>query len=158
MKYYAGIGSRTTPKADLTLMTQLAVELEKNGYILRSGGAKGADTAFDDGVDDVENREILRPKHATMKALAIAESVHPAWHNCNDYAKKLHGRNSQIILGRNLDSPVEFVICWTPDGNQIGGTALGMRLAIKCDIPVYNLAVEDDRNYLIKEYLNGNGR
>ena len=154
--YYAGIGSRTSPPDMCSLMTKLATALEVLGYKLRSGGADGADKAFERGVKNAANKEILRPKDATPAAIQLASEVHPAWHHCNDYARKLHGRNSQIILGRNLDVPVKFVICWTPKGNEVGGTALGMRLATKQGIIVYNLADEEHRNYLIKEFLNGN--
>jgi len=153
--YYAGIGSRKSPDTILMLMTRLAIALEKRGYILRSGGARGADTAFEAGVSDKANKEVFRPKDATSQAIKLASEVHPAWEHCNEYARKLHGRNSQIILGKTLDTPVEFVICWTPNGNERGGTALGMRLAKKNGIPVYNLAVEEDRQYLMKGFLNG---
>ena len=44
---YAGIGSRATPQAELEAMTEAAKMLSEKGYTLRSGGAKGADTAFE---------------------------------------------------------------------------------------------------------------
>jgi hypothetical protein len=47
-----------------------------------------------------------------------------------------------IILGHDLDTPVEFVICWTYKGNLKGGTALGMKIAAAHGIPIYNLAHE----------------
>jgi hypothetical protein len=59
---------------------------------------------------------------------------------CNSYARHLHGRNAQIILGADLVKPVEFVVCWTPTHIERGGTRLGMRLAEQRDIPVHNLA------------------
>ena len=55
-KIYAGIGSRTTPKVILDLMTSFAKIYAGKGYTLYSGGADGADTAFEYGVDQwVEN-------------------------------------------------------------------------------------------------------
>jgi predicted Rossmann fold nucleotide-binding protein DprA/Smf involved in DNA uptake len=48
--YYAGIGARSTPPQILSVMTRLASKLEGMGYTLRSGGAAGADTAFERGV------------------------------------------------------------------------------------------------------------
>jgi hypothetical protein len=42
MKYYAGIGSRETPKDILDLISKIAIKLESLGYTLRSGGADGA--------------------------------------------------------------------------------------------------------------------
>ena len=50
MKYYTGIGSRETPKDIMQLMSKLAYKLASEGYILRSGAAQGADTAFEEWV------------------------------------------------------------------------------------------------------------
>ncbi len=57
-KYYAGIGSRKTPPEMMSLMTDLAARLEEQGWILRSGGAIGADSAFQLGVKDPDNQRI----------------------------------------------------------------------------------------------------
>lgn len=48
-KAYTGVGSRSTPKDIQKVMYSLAFKLAQEGYILRSGGAEGADTAFEDG-------------------------------------------------------------------------------------------------------------
>lgn len=140
--YYAGIGSRTAPNEILELMTELAIALNKKGYKLRSGGAKGADTAFAKGAG--ADKEIFRPHHATPEAIEIAMNIHPAPQHCKDYVRKLHGRNVQILLGKNLDKPVEFVICWTPGGKKIGGTGLNIALAEREEIVVYNIFKTDD--------------
>jgi hypothetical protein len=155
MKFYAGIGSRQTPPPILEYMREVARALEALGYVLRSGGATGADQAFEAGVSDPRHREILRPIDATAEAMEAASEVHPAWHACNEYAKRLHGRNLQIILGRHLDRPVEFLVCWTavldPKG---GGTRTGIVAAQEKAIPVYNLcdphAVRDLGNFITK--------
>jgi len=141
MKYYSGIGSRLTPKETLDLMTKLARILNDKGYILRSGGAYGADTAFANGAGT--NKEIFRPHHATTEAIEIAMNVHPAPRHCKPYVKKLHGRNVQILLGKELDKPVEFVVCWAAN-EQTGGTSLGIRIAKKFKISCFNLAKEKD--------------
>ena len=57
-KYFAGIGSRETPQDILKLMTKSAYRLEQLGYVLRSGGARGADKAFELGVMNLKNRRI----------------------------------------------------------------------------------------------------
>jgi hypothetical protein len=150
-KYYAGIGSRKTPENILMLMTKIAKVLDDKGFILRSGGADGADTAFANGA---VNKEIFRPKHATVESIKIAMEVHPAPQACNDYVRKLHGRNVQIILGKNLDAPVEFVLCWTPGGKTIGGTGLGIRLAEREGIKVYNLFNKDHLAEVHERFLS----
>lgn len=138
--FYSGIGSRSTPDDILELMSGAALALNKKGYILRSGGALGADKAFEDPLRSIPNSCIIfRPEDATQKAYIEASYHHPAWDKCNSYARALHARNSHIILGENLDSPVKFVLCWTPGGKLIGGTAQGIRMAHYYKIPVYNL-------------------
>ena len=139
MKFYAGIGARSTPLEVLNMMTEIAVKLDELGYTLRSGGASGADSAFAKGTN---HAEVFRAYDATSKAIEMASQFHPAWERCNDYVRKLHGRNVQILLGNNLDNPVDFVICWTPKGEVVGGTGLGIRLAKAKNIKVYNLYLD----------------
>lgn len=141
--FYAGIGSRKTPHDILYKMEFFGAMLKNKGYVLHSGGASGADAAFSIAVPN-NLKIIFRPEHATPEAIHKASQYHPAWARCNDYVKKLHGRNAQIILGKNLDSPVEFVICWTPSGKLVGGTSIGIRIAQDYNIPVYNLAFTDN--------------
>ena len=43
---YAGIGARATPAAVLADMETIAAWLARTGWILSSGGADGADSAF----------------------------------------------------------------------------------------------------------------
>lgn len=141
MKIYSGIGSRKTPIDILNLMKEIAVALDSEGFRLRSGGAQGADTAFESGSTNVET---WRPNDATVDAIAMASNHHPAWPRCKPYVRLLHGRNANIILGEDLKSPSDFVVCWTPRGKLVGGTAMGIRIAVDNDITVYNLANRKD--------------
>ena len=58
--YYAGIGSRETPKNKCRLMTKIA-KILSGKYTLRSGGADGADSAFEAGAGD--NKQIFLPSN-----------------------------------------------------------------------------------------------
>ena len=49
MIHYAGIGTRVTPPAVLERMTNIGMLLAMQGFVLRSGGARGADRAFEEG-------------------------------------------------------------------------------------------------------------
>lgn len=148
MKFYAGIGARATPPNVLPYMTTMARALEAKGYVLRSGHAVGADQAFEAGISDPAMKQIFRAKGSNPSALAlgIAAEIHPAWHMCSDYAKGCHARNVYQILGESLDAPVEFVICWTPGANKVGGTRTAIVLAEMHNIPVYNLASLEQQN------------
>ena len=148
-KYFAGIGARATPQWVIDIMISIGIKLELDGYILRSGGANGADSAF---ADRVVVKEIFRPEHANPASLVHAERFHPHWGGLKSYVKKLHARNSQIILGENLSNAVQFVICWTPNGATVGGTGQAIRVCNYYNIPVFNLA-DSDTLERFKAYL-----
>lgn len=141
MNYYAGIGSRETPNKVCHAMTVLAKHMAKQRYVLRSGGARGADTAFEEGAGRL--KEIFTSRDATPDAILLASQHHPNWGACNDYARKLHGRNAMIVLGRDLKTPIVGLYCWTPGGLIIGGTGLALRIAKAHGILTINLATGD---------------
>jgi len=98
---------------------------------------------------------IVRNKDLISETERIASEVHPAWDRCNEWARGMHSRNCHQILGYDLQSPVDAVICWTPDGAVVGGTATAIRIAMKYNIPVFNLGVPDKESVLndIKNFL-----
>ena len=98
---------------------------------------------------------IVRNKDLISETERIASEVHPAWDRCNEWARGMHSRNCHQILGYDLQSPVDAVICWTPDGKIQGGTATAIRISMKYDIPVFNLGVSDKKSVLndIKNFL-----
>ena len=146
-RYYAGIGSRETPQSILEIMTASAVQFAAEGYILRSGAAPGADSAFEAGAGDQKEiwlpwlgfngskSQLLPHKHA----FEVAAHFHPAWDRCSPAARKLHARNVHQILGYDLNTKSEFVMCWTKDGKASGGTGQAIRIAEGYGIPVYYL-------------------
>ena len=101
----------------------------------------------------------VRNKDLISETERIASEVHPAWDRCNEWAKGMHSRNCHQILGYDLQSPVDAVICWTPDGAVVGGTATALKLSMKHDIPVFNLGTKDKESVLqsIKKFLEDGG-
>ena len=102
---------------------------------------------------------IVRNKDLISETERIASEVHPAWDRCNEWARGMHSRNCHQILGYDLQSPVDAVICWTPDGKIQGGTATAIRVALKYNIPVFNLGTKDKESVLqsIKKFLEDGG-
>ena len=140
----AGIGSRQTPPDVLQTMREIGGWLAEQGYLLRSGGAEGADLAFESGYRAAGGTpEIYRPDSIQPWWEACAAYYHPAWDLMAGYpyAKKLHARNTPIILGplEDLSMKSDCVICWTGNGKELGGTGQGMRIAKALDIPIFNL-------------------
>ena len=151
MPYYAGIGSRKTPKEILDLMTHIAKHMRSFGWVLRSGAAEGADTAFENGAGDL--KEIFTARSNIPKeAMDTVDKYHPAPSRLSPYVRKLMARNAMQIFGSDMDTPVGLVVCWTPDGangttipttQRTGGTGQAIRIAAANGIQVLNLANQD---------------
>ena len=174
MIYYTGVGSRETPQSIMEEMLRIAQKFGKLGWTLRSGAAPGADGAFEIGCDSVLGpKEIFLPwanfnsnpsPHFEIpdRAYEISSRYHPAWVRLKTPVRRLMARNAQQVLGKNLDSPSSFVVCWTPDGctnhesrtQATGGTGQAISIASAHNIPVINLQTEDaiDRlQYILTE-------
>ena len=151
---YAGVGSRNTPPEVLKQMEELAKDLNAYGYTLQSGGAKGADTAFEKGAGN--KKEIFYANDATDTTKAIAKEIHPMPSALSEYPVKLMARNTNQVFGKNLDTPVDFVLAYTPDGItdgkdrtiKSGGTGQAIDYASRKGIPVINLANPDWKKQL----------
>jgi len=139
-KFYTGVGSRETPAEYLEIMTQLAIYLEKTGWILRSGGSWGADEAFQKGVSNYSNiflprlnwrkedgivGRFISDTELVRDAMYIISKydLHEDWDNLLNsrgdgglMTVKLHTRNVFQVLGDNLKNPSKFLVCYTNDG------------------------------------------
>lgn len=148
--YYAGIGSRTAPKEVLDAFEYLGEMLADQGYILRSGGADGCDSAFEKGCKKVggemeiflpwkdfnNNDSILYKYDNCDKAYEIAKRYHPNWDACSKAGKALLMRDGYQVLGMDLETPSSFIICWTKNGKGEGGTGQALRIAKDLGIKV----------------------
>lgn len=159
-KFYTGVGSRITPSDVLKFMEFISSKLS-GLYILRSGGADGADRSFEIGVGINGECEIYKAEHATKKSMEIAKKYHNAWDKLSQYGKELHGRNAFQILGMDLKTPSSFLICWTPDGCykhkdrsiKTGGTGTAISISSENNIPIYNL-YRPDHIYKLCIYID----
>lgn len=167
MKLYAGIGSRQAPPEILKIMRHVGQLMAENDWILRSGAAIGSDAAFEKGCDKINGpKEIFLPwkgynrhlsplhldcppcKAVKENAYALAEKYHPAWDKVSGGAKRLIARNGFQVLGSDLQTPVQLIVCWTPyvwrPGVKAGGTAQALRIAHDRNIPILNLKKNED--------------
>ena len=156
---YAGGGARHAPIPVLRRMTRIAQRLEARGYVLRTGGGNDTDSALEAGC---ARKEVFLPwpgfngrasafDSVSEEALAVACAAHPAFHMLMAEAQLLAGRESYRVLGADLRTPADFLVCWTPDGAQseaeigrkTGEAALAIALADRWAVPVFNLARAD---------------
>ncbi len=162
-RHYTGIGARRTPPDMLALMTRAAFALLKRDYVLRSGHAAGADSAFERGAGTAAQiflpargwRGSASPFHPEgiepalwARARTIAAAHHPAFATLGSFIQHLHTRNVFQVLGPTLDAPSDFVLCWTEDGEASGGTGQAMRIAAAHGVPVYNLQRSRERHHV----------
>lgn len=163
---YAGVGSRSTPFGGCAECTRAARRLAAAGWTLRTGGAPGADQAFEAGTSRTDTVEVYLPwrsfeadrpfAHAarltrpSAAAYEVAERHHPAWGRLSPGVHALLARNAHVVLGEHLDDPVDLVVCWWQRGS--GGTAHAIAVATEAGVEVVNLAWGTRR---LEEALDG---
>lgn len=81
-KYYTGVGSRETPAPIFEMMVELGSKLASKGWTLRSGGAKGADAAFEQGMFQC----VGEGPYSWTPA-----EIYLPWSGYEDHFKKSHG-------------------------------------------------------------------
>lgn len=172
-RYFAGIGTRDLPGhiRDFIIDGVCPVLVSKE-LILRSGGAEGADLAFEHGYDVHGGRkEIYIPwknfNKSSSKLIGVsddsyemAQQFHPYWKNLDDYAKKLHARNCCQVLGQDLKTPSDFVLCYTKDGAErkkqispeTGGTGQALRIACHYGIRIINMKKYFDSDNFLNDF------
>lgn len=84
------------------------------------------------------------------EAYNLASEIHPAWEKCSNGAKSLHVRNTMQVLGKNLNKPSKFILCYGVShkkGSEIpkGGTKTGCELGKLYGVEIFNLYLPEHR-------------
>ena len=150
-KYFTGIGSSVTPKEICSLMSLIGKKLDERGWILRSGGAIGADLAFEKFVKNkyiytVKNFDFSESNYSFCKTeLSSVWDKKLNFDDYNSYCQILLMRDINQVLGsvKTSTEHSKFLIAWTKSENyndsSIGGSRIAIRCALKYGIKVYNL-------------------
>jgi hypothetical protein len=147
------IGSREAPKDICDLFTELGVEVRERGWWARSGHAQGIDYASECGALkrcivylpwESFNRQkemlgIPRTQPLRDEVLEIVYKHEAYAKNLKDAVKLIKSRNVYQVLGEDLESPSDIVVCWTEEGKVVGGTGLAIKIATANDIPIINV-------------------
>ena len=167
MRYVTGVGSRDITVEEGDVLKLIAYTLGSKGYILRSGGAKGSDTSFEEEyIKRGLKKEIYLPWNGfnglrrggdyytinNPKAEDIASNIHPYWDNLSQGAKKLHSRNTYQVLGASLDTPSNVLVCcsdYDKYGDVKGGTRTAWMLAKEYGIPCFNIRDKEQLSKLL---------
>ena len=121
-----GIGTRKTDKQAFAMLYKIARRMAHQGWELRSGGAIGADTAWERGWDGFDATQIFLSRGTSpviakntacgrisdygdiwLEAEDIASRIHPRWENLDEISQALHTRNVFQILGLDLQSKTD---------------------------------------------------
>jgi hypothetical protein len=151
-------------------MATVSRGLNKEGLTLRSGGARGADSAFEEGAGS--QKEVFLPwqgfnsRYGGVKekngyrlassqpgwkgALETVDTYHPSPEKLSPPGRLLMARNAMQILGGDLKTPSKFVVCWTLGGKETGGTSQALRIARDHNIPIFNLGSSTTLNEVVK--------
>lgn len=170
-KAYVGTGNREAPPLVLNKMKQLAKELEVFGFVLRVGGLDGPEDAFAAGATKPEIHPPFLPwkdytkfdvksYFNTDEVKCIAKMFHPTWDGLKPVIQAFLCKNVRSILGKDLKSPVRFVIGWSEDGAELptertaktGSLGHVIALAAAMKIPVFNLG-KPDAEQRLRYYL-----
>ena len=169
-KIYAGIGARNTPKNTLRLMQIIGIYLASLGYKLHTGAAKGADQAFAKGaVSNNGNVMLFLPwqtyerewiakltannptnihttifRNTDIDAIRSVYRLHSNADNLKNSVIALHARNYLIL------KDVKFAICYTKNGDVIGGTGQAIRIIENLGKKVFNLGKKEDLQQVTK--------
>lgn len=136
-------------------MRAMARVLAKDKFVCNTGAALGADQAFAEGalcgdgevelflpwkvyekhwIDNLIGSYAIRILRDSDKlAYMSVNEFHPSHEYLTAGVRKLHARNFLILQG------VQFVICWTKGGAEIGGTGQAIRIVETHGIKLYNL-------------------
>tara|TARA_R110002096_G_scaffold372344_2_gene565781 strand:+ start:98 stop:631 length:534 start_codon:yes stop_codon:yes gene_type:complete len=166
-----GIGARATPDHICELFTELGIEARTRGWWVRSGHADGADYAFEKGATSNcivympwstfnKDKEVLgvpRTQQLRDEVLKIVYKHEKYAKDLSDGVKLIKSRNVYQVLGEDLKSPSDLVVCWTPYGEVTGGTGLAIKIATANNIPVINVGdfeTEKSFNSLLREVVS----
>lgn len=171
---YTGVGARATPGRILELMDVFAELVSSKGnWLLRSGGATGADSAFERGCSRVRglqeiylpwpgfegsySKRIIQEKEVSkILTYYVNNGIMTRSHinNMSPGQKKMHARNYYQIMGMD-NTPTNLVVCWTPGGRVEGGTATAIKLARHKNILVRNLGLPEIEEE-VREFIRKN--
>lgn len=137
-KYYTGVGSRNLTPSQLSLLEEIGKVMASKGFTLRSGGADGADIAFQKGACSVNptkteiwipwktfnNLPLSQESLSQANYVTISQEqtekagqwlcdtgIMPWWSNCKQSVQKLHSRNVHQVVGRGKDEETSSGNC-----------------------------------------------
>lgn len=171
-KAYIGTADKAVPPELKPKITELAKWLDSKGYTLRSTGAiePYPDLAFELGSTRLEiydpwgkklEKDGKRSKYPQAETERLAKKYNPVYDRMKEQVQTMMRRDVAKVLGDQLNSFVQFILCWTPDGAEAGRdisprtgfTSIQIGLASDLKIPVFNL-YKPDAETRLRQFVN----
>lgn len=163
----AGIGSRDLDQSQKAICRKLGLWIAICGHDLYSGNAEGADYAFAEGANSLDEAKVhlmlpwarfnpgqIRPGNQVLTIdqlrpdeydwyLSLVRQYHPS-QRLSQGALKLHLRNGMIVAPRA--GRVDLVLAWPSQRPGGGGTGQGMRIAEGLGIRLIDLSCASEQS------------
>jgi hypothetical protein len=167
-KPFVATGNRDTPRDIIDKMRSISAELEQYSFTLRVGGLDGPDEALETAVKNPElylpfkgfNNKESKNTFNTTQNMDVAKIFQPGFDSLKPGIQAFLGKNVRMTLGKNMDSPAMFILCWTEDGAErasecsvkTGNMRHIIAIASAMKIPVFNLG-KNDAEMRLRKYL-----
>lgn len=157
LRVYTGICNQRPPSSACQLLDRVAAFLAREKFTLRSGASGKGELVLEKAAVFAGGKtEIYLPwpgynHHASRlfkiprEAFGVAASFEPRWMYFGKPARRVAARGCVQLLGKELDRPSRFLICWTEYGSGSGNCELALRIASANDIPALDLGKFDQR-------------
>ena len=161
-------GNETPPPMVEQALRRIVPELEKRGYVIRSGGMKGVENAVEEMARNVEvhlpwkgfDGKESKFTYTSDEAKEFAKRHHPMWDQAKPVIQTFCAKNVRLVLGKDLKSPTQILIIWSEDGAETtrertaktGLTGVALSVAAELRIPIFNLQRPDAEQRLM-QYL-----
>lgn len=161
---FTGVGSRVITGNIFNLLCHIGLLLKDNGWICRTGTAKGSDAAFRVSYENkFSNLEVYKPEDIINNkygnadlAKRIVRNYHPCYDRIQcEFSQALLARNVYQVLGSDLNTPSEIVFCYTDNGETVGGTSIAIKIAQHYGIPIVNLGNPKHLKAIVNYLNNG---
>jgi hypothetical protein len=156
---YAATGNKEMPESFKPLIQRIGRNLEKAGYMLRTGGMEGLEDVIEKSATKLElhlpfkdfDGKNSKFTYTSDFVKGIAKMFHTSFDTLKPVVQTFLAKNVRLVLGKDGKSPALFLVVWTEDGAETAaektfktgnsGNAIAIANAIK--IPVFNLVRPD---------------
>lgn len=168
---YAATGNKEMPESFKPQIQRIGRNLEKAGFILRTGGMEGLEDVIEKSTTKLEVHLPFKDFDGKQSKFTftsdfvkgIAKMFHTSFDTLKPVVQTFLAKNVRLVLGKDGKSPALFLIVWTEDGAETtaektfktgnSGNAIAIANAIK--IPVFNL-VRPDAERRLYEFIGFN--